>query len=327
MRICADSQLALRVALGVADYPREHALAERTWRAALLFSREVVPLRFSHVRAHQGHRWNERADYLAGMGAREQEGVWRAWRRSWEADPCRELDWVPTSGLPSPHSAVVRGLRSRSWLAGTAMAVLTMRGRMVWGPSFTGDGFRDFVRRAERMGYLPPRVRWSILLLAVNEWPTGDRTRHYHRPLPPPPACRWCASAPESLRDWFCRPCPYLQAECRRFLKGRVAAPSSAWWREPDALGHAMWLHHVCTISRLRTFYGDLDTAAHLTQESEWLLGLACTAQAHQGVRRLRKAQAARRRSARPLPPPIRRCRCGAPLLGPHVCLLDQLGA
>ena len=264
---------------------------------------------------------------MAGLGSREELGRWRAWRRDWFAAGIPERDWGADAMTLKIQRAVSSCMRCMDWLSGKAMHALTSRGRRTWGADFSADNFRAFLHQAQRQGPIPPRTRWSLLLLALNEWNTGDRTRHYSSPPMPHPLCRWCGRCPESLSHWFKDPCEYLRAECGRFRRGRLLTPAFAW--EVDGLCNlkAVWVQHVYTIARLRTHYHDLDTPAHLTQEAMWLQGVVDQVDDRQTTRRRQAAKSMRRTRERRRTPAILRCRCGAPLLGPHVCLLDMLGA
>ena len=62
--IRADSQYALNIATGEWRAKKNRALAERV-QALWNEVSTICELRGEHVRAHRGHRWNERADHLA----------------------------------------------------------------------------------------------------------------------------------------------------------------------------------------------------------------------------------------------------------------------
>lgn len=62
--IRADSQYALNIAQGEWRAKKNRALASRV-RAMWSEVASLRELRGEHVRAHRGHRWNERADHLA----------------------------------------------------------------------------------------------------------------------------------------------------------------------------------------------------------------------------------------------------------------------
>ena len=71
-RICGDSQYALQIAQGRWQAKANLELARHVQE---LWS-EVTTLRVLsgiHVRAHQGHRWNERADHLAYRAMRREQ--------------------------------------------------------------------------------------------------------------------------------------------------------------------------------------------------------------------------------------------------------------
>jgi len=62
--IRADSQYALNIARGEWRAKKNRALASRV-RAMWDEVSSLRELHGEHVRAHRGHRWNERADHLA----------------------------------------------------------------------------------------------------------------------------------------------------------------------------------------------------------------------------------------------------------------------
>jgi len=62
--IRADSQYALNIARGEWRAKKNRALASRV-RAMWEEASNLRELHGEHVRAHRGHRWNERADHLA----------------------------------------------------------------------------------------------------------------------------------------------------------------------------------------------------------------------------------------------------------------------
>tara|TARA_B100000214_G_scaffold86532_1_gene59341 strand:- start:3270 stop:3800 length:531 start_codon:yes stop_codon:yes gene_type:complete len=72
--IRADSQYALNIAAGEWRAKKNRALAQRVQKLWNEVS-TICELRGEHVRAHRGHRWNERADHLAFRAMSGEEAL------------------------------------------------------------------------------------------------------------------------------------------------------------------------------------------------------------------------------------------------------------
>ena len=75
--VLADSQLAICTTTGAWAARSNRTLVNKNKRALARLRGKGVDVRFRHIRAHDGHRMNERADALAkqgGQGLRQREG-------------------------------------------------------------------------------------------------------------------------------------------------------------------------------------------------------------------------------------------------------------
>ena len=75
--ILADSQLAICTTTGAWAARSNRTLVNKNKRALARLRGKGIDVRFRHIRAHEGHRMNERADALAkqgGQGLRQREG-------------------------------------------------------------------------------------------------------------------------------------------------------------------------------------------------------------------------------------------------------------
>ena len=75
--ILADSMLAICTTTGAWAARSNRTLVNKNKRALARLRGKGVDVRFRHIRAHEGHRMNERADALAkqgGQGLRQREG-------------------------------------------------------------------------------------------------------------------------------------------------------------------------------------------------------------------------------------------------------------
>ena len=76
MLVLADSQLAICTTTGAWAARSNRTLVNKNKRALARLRGKGVDVRFRHIRAHEGHRMNERADALAkqgGQGLRQRE--------------------------------------------------------------------------------------------------------------------------------------------------------------------------------------------------------------------------------------------------------------
>ena len=102
MLVLADSQLAICTTTGALAARSNRTLVNKNKRALARLRGKGIDVRFRHIRAHEGHRMNERADALAkqgGQGLRQREG-------SYYRPPLPPYPPSPPSLLPTPpHTA------------------------------------------------------------------------------------------------------------------------------------------------------------------------------------------------------------------------------
>ena len=75
--VLADSMLAICTTTGAWAARSNRTLVNKNKRALARLRGKGIDVRFRHIRAHEGHRMNERADALAkqgGQGLRQREG-------------------------------------------------------------------------------------------------------------------------------------------------------------------------------------------------------------------------------------------------------------